>query len=88
MSPKQRLQQSSHAKEVAAILASPLFELASEAALYTFVSNLPTAPDAAGSMMYHQQLIGALRYRDTLANLMTPAPERQGIQSGTLKPVP
>lgn len=70
------------------MLASPLFELASETAMLTFIFNLPDAPDAQSSMAFHMQLVGAKRFLSTFQNLMTPAPERRANNPGVLKPVP
>jgi hypothetical protein len=88
LTPKAKLQQSPKAKEIAALLASENFASASDVAMLTFIANLPDAPDAQSSMMYHQQLVGAKRFLSTLTNVMKPAPEPQPSNFGVLKAVP
>lgn len=83
MTAKERLQKSNAFKAVAAMIASPEFELAAEVAMLEYVSNLPVGMDAAQAMASHHQLNGAKNYLRTINNLIRipepPKAETQGL---------
>lgn len=77
LTPKQKLQARGDFKNIASILNSPELELGCEAAMLTFVENLPMAQDSLAAAGYHYQITGAKRFLATLKSLTSTLPEQK-----------
>lgn len=69
MTPREKIQKSPRFKEVASMLNSPMLEECCEAAMLTFVDQLPMAQDSLAAAGYHYQITGAKRFLATLKSL-------------------